>query len=183
MKSVVILVLLCGTLLGSNGVLGQPRKLALNDPSLIRGYQRLITPERLASRLHFFASDFFEGRETTTRGQKLAAHYLASEYHQLGLTPYGTEKSSDPLSPYFQPFTVYKRTPRQSRLEVTSDSKVSATVEPFSALRTENVLAFIEGTDPKLKLEVLIISSHYDHLGINTVATNLTRSITTISPA
>ncbi len=31
---------------------------------------------------------------------------------------------------------------------------------------TENVLGYIEGTDPKLKDEVLIITAHYDHLGI-----------------
>ena len=32
-------------------------------------------------------------------------------------------------------------------------------------IQTENVLAFLEGTD--LKEEVLIISSHYDHVGVN----------------
>ena len=286
----------------------------------------MITPDGLAARLHFFASDFFEGRETATRGQRFAAHYLASEYRQLGLTPLGTDKTSDPLTSYFQPFTVYRRTPKQSRLEVTingnrvasstfsADShddlsffslgalsgatggvviggyglasdfaelsskgikidgkwllileddtafinkrsplwnagrpsgvlivsdvkpgtsfadlsaqaslnaqrvgglslveksdfpptfaismklanqllapsnqtieslkakkpavfevdqsvKVTATIEATAGLRTENVLAFIEGSDPKLKDEVVIISSHYDHLGMNT---------------
>jgi len=292
----------------------------LNDPAVVRRYQQFITADGLASRLYFLASDFFEGRETATRGQKFAAHYLASEYRQLGLTPFGTEKTNDPLSAYFQPFTVYRRTPRQSRLEVeingkqvasskfsadshddlsffytgavsgaagevvfggfgvagnydalsakgiklddkwlmildddqfinkkialwkavrpkgvlvvvtsafadraeqaslgaqrlgnlslvessefpptfaisskladqllapsnqtveslkskpdvfelNSSVKVTATIEPSASLRTENVLAFIEGSDPKLKQEVLIITSHYDHLGMNT---------------
>jgi hypothetical protein len=292
---------------------------ALNDAAVVRRYQQFITADGLASRLYFLASDFFEGRETTTRGQKMAAHYLASEYRQLGLTPFGTEKTNDALSAYFQPFAVYRRTPRQSRLEVeingkqvasstfSADShddlsffyqgalsgatggvvfggfgaagdygalsakgikledkwllifdddkfvdkknelwkagrpkgvlvvinafadraaqaslsaqrlgnlslveksdfpptfaisskladqllapshqtveslkskpdvfeldnsvKVIATVETSAPLRTENVLAFIEGSDPKLKQEVLIITSHYDHLGMNT---------------
>ena len=35
--------------------------------------------------------------------------------------------------------------------------------EKFTA---ENVLCFIEGTDPVLKNEVVIISAHYDHIGI-----------------
>ena len=269
----------------------------INDPTLIRKYQQQITPERLASRLYFFASDFFEGRETTTRGQKLAAHYLASEYRQLGLSPLGIDRTSDPLTSYFQPFTVFRRTPKQSRLDVAIDGKrvasstfsaethddlsffslgalrgvaggkwlmvledqtpfinkrsalwqakpdgvlivsdggsgtfadraaqasfdlrrvgalslvrstdfppafaistrlanqilapsnltvedlkkksfveldrsvkVTATIDAFPGLKTENVLAFIEGSDSKLKQEVLIISSHYDHLGIN----------------
>src|SRR5699024_2304473 len=33
-------------------------------------------------------------------------------------------------------------------------------------VETENVMAFLEGADPKLKDEVVIMSSHYDHLGI-----------------
>lgn len=33
-------------------------------------------------------------------------------------------------------------------------------------IRAENVLGFLEGSDPKLKNEVLVITSHYDHIGI-----------------
>lgn len=33
-------------------------------------------------------------------------------------------------------------------------------------VRAENVLGFLEGSDPKLKNEVLVISSHYDHIGL-----------------
>lgn len=34
------------------------------------------------------------------------------------------------------------------------------------SIETENVLAFFEGADPKLKDEVIVMTSHYDHLGI-----------------
>jgi len=33
-------------------------------------------------------------------------------------------------------------------------------------VRGENVLGFLEGTDPKLKKEVLVLTGHYDHIGI-----------------
>ncbi|MBP8067292.1 MAG: M28 family peptidase [Pedobacter sp.] len=33
-------------------------------------------------------------------------------------------------------------------------------------VRAENVLGFLEGSDPVLKNEVLVISSHYDHIGL-----------------
>lgn len=33
--------------------------------------------------------------------------------------------------------------------------------------RAENVLGFLEGSDPKLKNEVLVITGHYDHIGLN----------------
>lgn len=113
-------------------------------PTDLKRYQQEITPDRLASRLYFFASDFFEGRETGTRGQKLAAHYLASEYRQLGLSPGGTEKTNDPLAAYFQPFTVYRRTPRESRLEVTIDGK-SVVSSTFSADKHDDLSFFLAG--------------------------------------
>ncbi len=34
-------------------------------------------------------------------------------------------------------------------------------------LNAKNVLGFLEGTDPVLKNEVLVITAHYDHLGMN----------------
>ena len=33
-------------------------------------------------------------------------------------------------------------------------------------VRAENVLGFLEGSDPKLKSEILVISAHYDHEGL-----------------
>lgn len=33
-------------------------------------------------------------------------------------------------------------------------------------VRAENVLGFLEGSDPKLKHEVLVVTGHYDHIGI-----------------
>ena len=40
---------------------------------------------------------------------------------------------------------------------------------PYSSdlsIETENVLAYVEGADPKLKDEVVVLTSHYDHVGI-----------------
>lgn len=40
----------------------------------------------------------------------------------------------------------------------------AASVE--NEIRAENVLGFLEGSDPKLKHEVLVITGHYDHIGL-----------------
>lgn len=40
------------------------------------------------------------------------------------------------------------------------------TVQQATRVTAENVLAFIEGSDPKLKKEVVVVSAHYDHIGI-----------------
>ncbi|HEY0378046.1 MAG TPA: M28 family peptidase [Pyrinomonadaceae bacterium] len=120
---------------------------ATSQPALVQRYQQTITPEALAARLYFLASDFFEGREATTRGQKLAAQYLASQYRLLGLAPKGNAKTTDPLSPdaYFQPFTVYKRTPKETRLEVLSNGSAAAS-STFSAETHDDLSYFLTGS-------------------------------------
>jgi hypothetical protein len=117
-----------------------------SNPALIKRYQQTITPEALASRLYFLASDLFEGRETTTRGQKLAAQYLASQYRLLGLQPKGTGKGTDALSPaaYFQPFTVYQRTPKETHLDVlVNGNRVASST--FSAETHDDLAYFLTG--------------------------------------
>jgi Peptidase family M28/Heavy metal binding domain len=125
---------------------GDTTPTVTTQPALVERYQQTITPEALAARLYFLASDLFEGREATTRGQKLAAEYLASQYRQLGLAPKGNAKTTDPLSPsaYFQPFTVYKRTPRESRLEVLSGGSTVAS-SAFSAEAHDDLSYFLTG--------------------------------------
>jgi hypothetical protein len=120
----------------------------LAKPAVVQRYQQMITPERLASRLNFLASDLLEGRETTTRGQKLAAQYLASQYRQLGLAPApkGNLKSAEAYSAssYFQPFKVYRRTPKETQLEVSVSGKKVAS-SSFSSETADDLSYFLSG--------------------------------------
>jgi len=99
------------------------------NPSIVEKYQSTITADDLAAHLYFFASDFFEGRETTTRGQKLAAAYLASQYRKMGVPPKGTSSAENPAVPeaYLQPFTVYGKRLKEARLVVKSGDQTVAT--------------------------------------------------------
>jgi hypothetical protein len=70
-----------------------PASSAANDAvladqaDLIKKYAATITAEDLEALLTFIASDELEGRETGTRGQKVAARYLASQFQKIGLKP------------------------------------------------------------------------------------------------
>ncbi|MDA1029113.1 MAG: M28 family peptidase [Bacteroidetes bacterium] len=79
------------------------------NPALVGKYQASITAEDLAAHLYFFASDFFEGRETATRGQRLAAEYLAGQYRKMGLQGKGNSANGNPRSPgaFLQKFNLY----------------------------------------------------------------------------
>lgn len=102
-------------------------------------YANTITAQELSDHLYIFASDEFEGRETGEPGQKLAAEYLKAEYKKLNIpSPLGGDN-------YYQP--------------------VPGTAFRGEVKDSENVLAFIEGSE--LPGEILVISSHYDHVGID----------------
>lgn len=126
------------------------------NPVLVKRYQQTITPEDLASHLYFFASDFFEGRATTARGQKLAAHYLASQYRKMGVAPRGTVETSDPYAPeaYFQPFTVYSQRLKLATLEVLVDGETAA-ANTFSSTRQDPDAYLTYGNMPEVEGQVV----------------------------
>ncbi len=125
----------------------EPTPDVLDEPALAERYQQTITAEGLAARLYFLASDLFEGRETTTRGQKLAARYLASQYRGLGLAAKGSAAPADALDPaaYFQRFKVYRRQPAEARLEVTARGRRLA-ASNFSAQSHDDLAYFAFGS-------------------------------------
>ncbi len=113
-------LLLLALALATSAACAQPAPTLDADPELALRYADTITPSDLAAHLYVFASDYFEGRETSTRGQKLAATYLAGQYRKLGLEPKGTAVTTDPLSPtaYFQPFDLTEAYVARAELSV-----------------------------------------------------------------
>lgn len=131
----VLLMTLAVSLFGCKAQ--QPKSIESAD---VMEYASTITADELKDHLYTFASDEFEGRDTGEPGQKMAAEYLKNEYQQLDIpSPLGEDD-------YFQ--------------EVPGSFFTRGNVKD-----TENVLAFIEGSE--MPEEILVISSHYDHVGID----------------
>ena len=100
-------------------------------------YAETIDQQDLKELLYVYASDFFQGRETGTLGQKRAVNFLKEFYQIRGIAP------ANGTNDYFQ------------SMELTIKGK---------AVSTENVVAIIEGkSKPE---EYVVISSHLDHEGI-----------------
>ncbi len=57
------------------------------------------------------------------------------------------------------------RTGKPGHLAIPVDVKLDA-VHEIKSIPGSNVLAYIEGTDPNLKKEVIVVTAHYDHLGM-----------------
>jgi hypothetical protein len=74
-----------------------------------RKYAELITPAGLKENLSILASDALEGRETGTRGQKMAAAFIKYHFENIGLT--GPVEGG-----YYQPFELHKSVPGETYL-------------------------------------------------------------------
>jgi len=105
-------------------------------------FMNTITADKLKTKLYIVASDEMEGRDTGSKGQKEAGKYLISQYKKSKIPyPKGAEN-------YYQPVpAAYLNAKHNENL-------------PDS----ENIWAYIEGSEKPN--EVLIISAHYDHVGI-----------------
>ncbi len=89
--------------------------------------------------LYTLASDEMEGRKAGTLGIEKAAKYIENEFERIGLTTF------ENLETYRQTFNF---TPRRTKEEITS----------------ANIIGVLDGKSKKD--EYVIVSAHYDHLGI-----------------
>jgi hypothetical protein len=93
--------------------------------------------------VRYLADDAMGGRLAGTREERCAGDYIARRFEALKLKPAGTNGT------YFQEFSV---------ASVTNPHATGGT--------GRNVLAVLEGSDPLLKNEFVIVGAHYDHLGM-----------------
>ena len=107
----------------------------------------LLTPDSLRPHIVKLADDKFEGRGAGYVGERKAAEYIAEEFKRIGLTPAGDSVRG--RRGYFQEFKFHPFRP----------------VVPWETMTSRNVLGSIEGTDPMLKTEIVVIGAHYDGQG------------------
>jgi len=144
--SVLLLFLSCKE---SKEAVATPEKPVYIDVTTLEGdgdkvlpkYMESITEAELREMLFVYAGDEMEGRNTGDPGQKKAAEYLRTYYKEKNIS------SGTPDNKYYQ--KVPKEFFRKN-----------------SGLNdSENVLAFIKGSEKPD--EVLVISAHLDHIGID----------------
>jgi hypothetical protein len=137
MKKIVILLLITSAFSCKN-----IQSVGSKDNSDPTKYMNLITEEDLKTMLYVIASDEMEGRETGSKGQKKAGLYMIGQYKKNDVPfPKGAKE-------YYQHIpAAYLNAKYKENL-------------PDS----ENIWAYIEGSEKPD--EVLVISAHYDHVGI-----------------
>ncbi len=100
-----------------------------------------VSPAEMKGNLSFLASDLLQGRGTPSPGLDLAAEFIASRFRAAGLEPAGDDG-------YFQ----------------TADWPLRGDAPKTAKVR--NVIGVLRGSDPKLKDTYVMVTAHYDHLGM-----------------
>ena len=122
------------------------------------------TPAATLALLTALAHDSLEGRLTGTPGIAKAAGIIAREMARIGLTPAGD-------SGYFQriPLITTIRVVNQREIAAITLAASFATRDSFPPNKQVpgfNVLGKLEGGDPLLAREHLVVGAHYDHIGV-----------------
>ena len=118
--------------------------LTLNIISVSVFSQTEITENELKEHLLFLTSEKNAGRYPGGKENKRVVKYLKKEFKNLGLKYFNKG--------YKQSFNA------QLRVEKGADQKPKVV--------TWNVVGYIEGNDPVLKKEFIVLGAHYDHLGL-----------------
>lgn len=98
----------------------------------------VFSQQRMMDHIKYLASDKLKGRGLGTPELDSAADYIAGKFKDYGLQPLGNS--------YFQQF--------------------SHTFPEKGELKMDNVIGIIPGTDEKFKDSPVVLSAHYDHLGL-----------------
>ncbi|MDQ2701343.1 MAG: M20/M25/M40 family metallo-hydrolase [Pseudomonadota bacterium] len=123
------------------------------EPALSPAQSQLlstISADAMRGHLSFLASDALEGRDTPSRGLDISAEYIASQFRAAGLEPLGDDG-------YFQ--TADWR-------QIVPEREAEKYANAPEALPVRNVVGLLRGSDPELSDTYVIVTAHYDHVGI-----------------
>jgi hypothetical protein len=107
-----------------------------------------IREDNIRAELGFLASDAMQGRASGSNYERIAAEYIGSQFRQFGLEPGGDTDSAGNKG--FVQRVALERAPSGA---------------------TWNAIGVLRGSDPRTAGEVIMISAHLDHLGVNEALT------------
>jgi len=103
-----------------------------------------ITENELKEHLQFLTSESNAGRPPGGKINRRIVKYIIKDFKQAGVRSYhGKYKQK-----FYADLRVYKGEPKKDHI------------------KTYNVIGYLEGNDPKLKEEIIVLGAHYDHLGM-----------------
>ena len=121
-----------------------------------------VAPVReLEDVLTTLAHDSMGGRETGSPGARRAAAFLVEEMERRGVSP-GFSHG------YGQRFTLVevRKAAGRRRLYFPDELSVADSALVTGEVEAKNLVGIIPGSDPELGREAVVVSAHYDHVGV-----------------
>jgi len=128
-----------------------PQLACAQKPGPTKG-ETAITEALIRRHVNVIADDSMLGRNTPSRGLEMTAGYVAAQFKRLGLKPGGDSG------------TFIQRYPLPTAMGGKSTASPSQGFDPNSA---PNSVGILQGTDPALRDEYIVVSAHMDHVGVN----------------
>jgi hypothetical protein len=125
---------------------------------------RVLSVDQLLAPLRYLASDQLRGRHIGLPEIDTAARYIADQFKMAGA------KHLASANGYFQ---IFRSVISRMSPIFQYNPQLAANLPLGSAsngLILKNVVAFVRGTDPGLRDQFIVLSSHYDHLGVTSPA-------------
>jgi Zn-dependent M28 family amino/carboxypeptidase len=107
----------------------------------------LISNQTVDAHIRFLSSDALKGRDAFSEEISVAEGYIAERFQDAGLSQF-------PEFPGFKNEFSYEYRPRRTP---------DATPVTYEL---QNIVGFVEGTDPTLKDQFILFGAHHDHLGV-----------------
>jgi Zn-dependent M28 family amino/carboxypeptidase len=101
--------------------------------------EQSVTASQLKEWVSFLSSDEMRGRRNGSPEMQSAAGWIAGEFSEMGLKPV------ESLGDYVQNYTFLSRQ---------------------NEVKERNIIGYLEGSDPSLRNEFIILSAHFDHVGV-----------------
>jgi len=124
-------------------------------------YKPRVRDADVARDLATLAADSMEGRLTGSPGSWRATRWLAAEFRAAGLTPMGDSGFVQRVPLASQPAAAGARV----RPLLLSSWAAYDSMPAERRLPGANVIGVLEGSDPTLKNEYVLMTAHYDHIG------------------
>jgi Zn-dependent M28 family amino/carboxypeptidase len=139
MRNIYIVILASICIISCDTAKNIANKNKRNSETISLENSFLIDSSAVRKHLYTLASDEMEGRKPGTAGIEIAARYIENEFKKIGLSTFGDLKT------YRQTFAFKDNSTKEN-------------------ITSSNIIGVLEGSSKKE--EYVIISAHYDHLGV-----------------
>ncbi len=147
---------------------------------------QMVKREVINAHIAELSDDKLKGRDSPSHGLDRAANYIIGVVKKYGLKGISTGRDE---AKFLQPFDLYRQNTNFEKFPISRDYGVDlfefaihgielARLQSMAGKKLDgdyrslgqsnNIVALLEGSDPELKDEYVIVSAHYDHLGEKT---------------